>query len=66
MVRGAPAIDLGDALLHERIERLEAVRSLQADPERREDPEAVEGQGLPQSLEEALEGRLLQEVELLV
>ena len=60
LVRRAPVIDLGGALLHERVQRLQAVGRLQAAPELGEDAEAMEGQGLLQPLEEARGGRLVQ------
>ena len=48
LVRGAPLIDLPDALLHETVQGLETVGGLQAAPHLREEPEAVKGHGLLQ------------------
>ncbi len=61
-----PAIDLGGALLHEHIQRLEAVRDLQAYTKLREDSEAVARQGLLQALQETPGPRLVDQPELLV
>lgn len=48
LVGGAPAIDFGHPLLHEAIERLQAVRRLQTDPELAEEAEPVQGERLLQ------------------
>src|SRR5512134_3641570 len=50
LIGGAPAIDFGDPLLDEAVQRLQAVRRLQTDPKFAEDAEPVQGEGLLQSL----------------
>ena len=66
LVRAAPVIDLPHPLFDEAVQGLKAVRRFQTHPELREDPEAVEGQGLLQPLQQTPGGRLVGEPERLV
>jgi len=72
--RGQPAVllvgrppggDLGGPVPDEGVDGFQAVRGLQADPQGPEDAQAVQREGLLEALVETLDGRLVQEAQLL-
>ena len=63
LIGGAPAVHLGDPLLHETVQGFETVRRLQTGAEVRKETQPMERQRLLQSFVETPHRRLVQEAE---